>query len=256
MTAASRISPFDLDVAPDEELPGYDAATAPAYDSGLYHEPLTTFSLRQYDRRIQMLLGYGTRASSYRVTTNSFRLFSKKPEMELLYTSPEMRQRNIGSISFVNEGPYPWRPRAQFEHIDEDNVTTTHNMESANFTDWTCILAGREYIWKVAMRPISLELVEMNSSTVIARFTYSTKGTMATRGAEIGELTIYRDCLSMERAGIDKLVCGLMVALTHLKKMGRHYTNASDEVEVARAGSVGREHSAGHRMSSAGFSVL
>lgn len=254
MTAAPRISPFDLDVAADDELPGYEAATAPAYESGSYHEPLATFSLRRYDGRIQMLLGYGVRASSYRITTNSFRLFSKKPEMEVLYTSPDMRQRNVAAISFVNDGPYPWRPRAQFEHMDAAHVRTTHVMESGNFTDWTLVLGGRTYMWTVGMRPVALILMERDSSTVIARFTYSTKGTMATRGAEIGELTVYRDCLSMESCGIDRLVCGLMVALTHLKKMGRHYTNASDEIEGVRAGSVSREPLAGHRSSAAGLS--
>ena len=261
MTAFQRSGRFDLlddvalDVAPDEELPGYEASTAPAYDSGLYHEPLFTYSLRQYDRRIQMLVPYGTTAAaSYRITTNAFRMFSKKPEMEVLYTSPEMRQRNIASISFDNNGPLPWRPRAHFEYIDSEGSTRRHDMESTNFADWTIALGVRTYVWAVDMRPVSLVLSETNSSIIIARFTYSASGASAARGAEVGELAIYRDGLTMETDGIDRLVCALMVALSQLKKMGRHYSNEGEELQ--RAGSLSRESLSSRRASSAAFSAV
>ena len=222
MTALQRLSLVDFDVAPDEELPGYDASTAPAYDSVFDDEPLCTYHLRQYDRRIQMFVAYGIPgASSYRVTTNSFRLFSKKPEMEVLYTSPELRQRNIASIAFDNNSPLPWRPRAHFDYTDSDGLATRHDMESVNFADWTIMLQNRTYAWTVDMRPVSLVLCEKGSSFIIARFTYSASGTAAARDAEAGELAIYRDSLTMGREGIDKLVCGLMVPLTYLKKMGK-----------------------------------
>ncbi|CAO2657859.1 Nn.00g071190.m01.CDS01 [Neocucurbitaria sp. VM-36] len=257
MTALQRINPFDLldDVAPDEELPGYEAATAPAYDSGLYHEPLITYSLRQYDRRIQMLVAYGpTTASSYRITTNSFRMFSKKPEMEVLYTSPECRQRNIASIAFDNNGPLPWRPRAHFDYTDPAGSTSTYNMESANFTDWAVELGDAVYMWRIDMRPISLVLSERSSHIVIARFTYSASGTSAARGAEVGELTIFRDSLTSGTDGLGKLVCALMVALTQLKKMGRHYTNTVTELN--RSSSLSGEHMALRRTSTAAFSAV
>ncbi|KAF1851434.1 uncharacterized protein K460DRAFT_362178 [Cucurbitaria berberidis CBS 394.84] len=252
MTALQRISPFDLldDVAPDEELPGYEAATAPAYDSGLYDEPLVTYSLRRYDRRIQMLVACGTTAaSSYRITTNSFRIFSKKPEFEVLYTCPKQQQRNIASIAFDNEGHLPWRPRAHFEYIDVKGLSKTHNMESANFVDWTIVLQDKTYAWRVDMQPISLVLSETNFSIIIARFTYSTSGTSAARGAEVGNLTIYRDCLTADADGIGRLVCGLMVTLTQLKKMGRHYTNGKNELE--RWDSLSRQSVSLRRTSSA-----
>ncbi|KAH7394516.1 hypothetical protein BKA66DRAFT_456593 [Pyrenochaeta sp. MPI-SDFR-AT-0127] len=256
MAATQRISPLDFDVAPDEELPGYEASTAPAYDSGTYDLPLFIYHLRQYDRRIQILTSYGPcPTSSYRITTNGFRLFSKKPEMEVLYTSPERRQRNIATISFDSDGPLPWRPRAHFDYTDAEGSLQRHDMESVNFADWTLTMEGRIYAWTVDMRPVSLVLCEKNSSIVIARFTYSASGTSAARGAEVGELTIYRDMLTMERPGIDKLVCGLMVTVTHLKKMGRQYTNGLNELEITRAGSISREYSSPHRASSAGFSV-
>ena len=275
-----RLSPldFDFDVSPDEELPGYDASTAPAYDDGSYDEPLFIYHLRQYDRRIQIFVGYGAHAtSSYRVTTNSFRLFSKKPEMEVLYTSPERRQRNIASIAFDNDGPLPWRPRAHFDYINPDGLATRHDLESVNFADWAITLRGRTYAWTLDMRPVSLVLCEKESSFIIARFTYSASGTSAIRGAEAGELSVYRDSLTLERHGVDKLICGLMIVLTHLKRMGRRtycpspnwtrsladlarqhveYSNGINGLELSRAGSLSTEHSSAHRVSSAGFSVV
>ncbi|KAJ4366267.1 hypothetical protein N0V83_007903 [Neocucurbitaria cava] len=257
MTALQHINAFDLldDVAPDEELPGYEAATAPAYSSGLYHEPLMTYSLRQYDRRIQMLVAYGSATtSSYRITTNNFRMFSKKPEMEVLYTSPENRQRNIASIAFNNNGAIPWRPRAHFDHTDSTGSTSTYNMESANFTDWTVGIRGVTYVWRVDMSPISIVLSELNSHIVIARFTYSACGTSAARGAEVGELTIFRDSLTSETDGIGKMVCSLMIALTQLKKMGRYYTNTVNELERSR--SLRGEQLELRRTSTAAFSTV
>lgn len=257
-----RMSPLDFEFLPDEredddeELPEYEASTAPAYDSGAYDEPLTTFCLRQYDRKIQVL-GSSTRgfvttgsstSSSYRFTTNSFRLFSKKPEIEVLYTSTEMRQRVVATISFTSDGPLPWRPRAYVQRIapDSNGLSARCDMESRNFTDWTFTVAGRVYIWRLATQPVSHVLSELItssttsfSSITIARFTYSEKGALAGNGAEIGELVVYRDCLTMEQSGMDSLVCGLMVAMTYLKKMGRYYRN--EGAELARTDSLTRE---------------
>jgi hypothetical protein len=252
-TQRIRLSPLDLDVGHDEELPGYEALTAPApaYDSGAYDEPLITYQLRQYDRKIQVLGAYSTAAtSSYRITTNSFRLFSKKPEIELLYTSPEMRQRVVASISYDNDGPLPWRPRAHFDHNASDGLDTRYEMESRNFTDWTFQVRDRTYAWRLQLRPVSLVLCAVGSGIAIARFTYSAKGALAVRGAEIGELRVYRDGLTMQQDGIDKLVCGLMVVLTFMKKMGRYYRNEMSQQE--RADSVTRELSPLHMASLAG----
>lgn len=252
MTATQRISSLEFDVGHDDDLPSYEASTAPAYESGGYDDPLITYHLRQYDRKIQILVAYGVASStSYRITTNGFRLFAKKkPEMEVLYTSHEMRQRSVATISFDDNGPLPWRPRAHFEHIDDEGKDTRYDMESANFADWTFPLGERTYAWAVNMTPVSLVLTESHSSLIIARFTYSASGTLAARGAEVGELTIYRDALTMEQGGVDKAVCGLMVALSHLKKMGRHYRNGIAESETT--GSLTRTISPLHQATLAG----
>ena len=145
MSATQRVDVLDfLDVAHDDELPSYgEAETAPAYDDGAYDGPLVTYHLRQYDRKIQMLAAYtGPLASSYRITTNSFRVFSKKPEMEVLHTSQDMRQRNIAALSYDNDGGFPWRPRAHFNYASEDGLRTKYKMESLNFEDWSLTVSN------------------------------------------------------------------------------------------------------------------
>lgn len=252
-----------VDAAHDEELPGYHeatmAATAPVYDSGAYDEPLMTYRLRQYDRKIQMLAAYDAPgASSYRITTNnSFRIFSKKPELEVLHTSPAMRQRNMASISFDNDGGFPWRPRAHFDYTADDGLSSRYNMESMNFEDWTVSIGDKSYVWTLAMRPIALILCEKNSDAVIARFTFSDKGVLALRGAEVGELDIYRDSLTLARDGIERVVCGVMVVITFFKRMGRNYTNPRLN-GLARVGSQTGEMALPslHRGSTAGYSSL
>jgi hypothetical protein len=254
---AQRLNPWDdIDEdAHDEELPDYEADTAPAYDFISFDEPIATFHLRQYDRKIQLLRPYGaSEASSYRITTNSFRVFSKKPEMEVLYTSKEMRQRNIATMGFDKDGPIPWCPRAHFVHTDTDGTATAYKMEARNFVDWAIFFGDRRYEWSISIRPASLVLREVNSDFVIARFTYSQSGTQAMRGAEVGELTLFRNPLTMGIHGTDKVVCSMMVAITSLKKMGRNYSNSPDE--VMRSGSMTREHIPTHRASSAGVSMI
>lgn len=91
--------------------------------------------------------------------------------------------------------------------------------------------------WRLEGRPVSLVLGEMNAGVVIARFTYSSCGTMATNGAAVGELTIYRDRLTADLEGIEAIMASLMVPIVHSKKMGKYYHND----EQARATSLTRE---------------
>lgn len=238
----------------DEELPDYEASTAPAYDDCDHDGPYKTFQLRRYDRKIQMLVTYGPCSNSaYRITTNTFRLFSKRPEMEILYTG-EGRMRTLAAISFDDDGPLPWRPRAHFDHTDLEGTVVRFDMESRNFADWMFTVRDKVYEWRLGMWPISLELNEKDSTWVIARFTYSSRGTLAVRGGEVGGLVIYRDGLTMQQDGMGKVVCSLMVALTQLQKLGRHYSN--DDATMSRTGSLMREQPSGHRGSSAGFSLV
>jgi hypothetical protein len=253
---AQRLNPWDdLDehVAPDEELPDYDADAAPAYEVDSVDESLNAYSLRQYDRKIQILRAYGISSVSYRITTNSFRVFTKKPEMEVLHTSDEMRQRAIAAIQFDKQGPLPWCPRAHFDYTEVDNSTTVHKMQAQNFADWTITLDNRQYEWRLVTQPSSLVLHEVHSPFVVARFTYSSVGTQATRGAEVGDLVLFRNALTMDARGHDMVVCSLMVPLTHMKKMGRMYHNPE---QMMRVGSLPQEQFSMYQGSSAGGSMI
>ncbi|KAL7780423.1 hypothetical protein CFE70_010446 [Pyrenophora teres f. teres 0-1] len=235
MTTTLRLDPWDLGVAHDEELPAYDdMSTPPAYDGGAFDGPFITYRLRQYDSKIQILAAYDApAASSYRFTTNSFRVFSKKPELEVLHTRHDFRQRSIAAICFNNKGG------------------------SLGVPDWTVAVGDESYVWMLEMRPISLVLCERSSGTVIARFTFSEQGVLASRGAEVGELSIYRRGLAVQEDGIHKLACSMMVVLTFLKRMGRNYMNPRPDGR-GRAGSLSRDRRLRslHRGSTAGYSTM
>jgi hypothetical protein len=224
---------LDFDAPPDEELPDYepDSFPAPDYFISHYETPLLTYHLRQSDRKTQIFVPYGPSASSsYKIKSNTFRMFSKKPEMEVIHVqSVERTEKSVASIYFDNDGPLPWRPRARIVH-----GRSTHALESRNFNDWTTSINSVTYAWALEARPVSLVLREQNIDVVIARFTYSGCGVMAMRGAEVGELTIYRDGLSSDSEGVEKIIAGLMVSIVHFKRMGRNYKND----EVVRVDSV------------------
>jgi len=240
-----RLDVLDFDT-PDEELPGYEPPTAPSYDIEVQEMPLIKYHLRAVDRRVQIFVCYENPAAfSYKVISNNFRLFTKKPEMEVARSMAGSGiEKGVASISFDNSGPLPWRPRAHISHNDSHGGST-HAMEAKNFSDWTVVIGGNAYTWTIEGRPISLVLRGANANVVMAKFTYSTYGTAAANGAEVGELSIYGDELSRTCDGIEKTICGLMVAIVHFKKMGRQYCNG----EVTRVGSRNRASPPLHRSS-------
>ncbi|KAF2017676.1 hypothetical protein BU24DRAFT_156139 [Aaosphaeria arxii CBS 175.79] len=225
MSLSARFDPLQLEDAEpyDEQLPDYEPATAPEYDGADYESPLYTYFLRQLDRRTQVFepCGLGS-GPAYQVSTRSNlqSLFNKKPEIEVTGTS----QASICSIAFVNSGPYPWRPRARFSHMSSVG-TTTFPMESLNFSDWTVCIEGLTFLWQLESRPMSLVLKEISAALIIARFTYSACGIDAACGAEIGDLTIFPDGLSVNLEGVERIICSLLVPIAHFRKMGKHYRN-------------------------------
>lgn len=219
---------FDLEALPDEELPGYEPATAPAYDNEDFDTPIHTYYLRQKNRKLQYWASYGPSAnSSFQVVSRGLRAFSKKPDMQMMRTSngENVPSHPIATLSFHNEGPLPWRPRANVTHIDSQNMPTKYYMESRNFVDWTILIGDITYAWRLENKPVALVLSEKMATLIIARFTYSSHGTDATDGAVVGDLVIYRDALSVNRDGIEKIIASLMIPIGHFRKMGRHYSN-------------------------------
>jgi hypothetical protein len=224
MAVVQRLDPLEFYAASDEELPGYEPETTPAYEYEYYRVlPLHTYSLRQGDHRVMTWLPRGpSQLPSYKVVSNrSIRLFSKKPDMELSHASGD----SVSTIRFDNDGPLPWRPRAHFSHM-ESRGTSTHGMESRNFTDWTVRIGEATFVWQFEGKPVSLALSEKGMSFVIARFTY-VRGTLATAGTDVGEMVIYQHGISMNVQGIEKIIASVMIPIAHFKKMGRHYRNES-----------------------------
>ncbi|KAF2868634.1 hypothetical protein BDV95DRAFT_500140 [Massariosphaeria phaeospora] len=226
MTLPQRLDPLDFfDVPPDEELPSYEPPSAPEYQRVDSDAPLHTYHLRQDHRKLQTFVPLEPATSAVHRVAARGGLFSKKPDLQLLRASTEQApEKHVASIYFDNDGPLPWCPRAHFTHTGAA-VPITHTMEAKNFQDWTLQIRGVTYAWVVEGKPVGVALCEMTSHAVAARFTYSRCGTRAARGMDVGELVVYRDDLSLSEEGVEKILCGLMVAIVNLKKMGRHYWN-------------------------------
>jgi hypothetical protein len=256
MNFPQRMDLLDLEVAHDDELPNYDAATAPAYSRGDYEIPLHTYHLRQVDRKLQTFVPYGPATSpSYKVTTRGARLFSKKPESEIWRsTSRGNPEEHMASIWFDNNGPLPWRPRAHFDHKAVQSMSS-HGMESRNFIDWAFAIEDTTYLWTLGARPISLELTQKSSPEVIARFIFSGRGITASGGADAGDLSIYHHALSRDNDGVEKIVCGLVVVIANFRKMGKYYWNEEKDLPV-RAGSMSGGPVVSHRGSVATYATL
>ncbi|PVI08299.1 hypothetical protein DM02DRAFT_199 [Periconia macrospinosa] len=228
MDASRRCDdPLDLVAIDDDELPDYEPATAPEYSIDDTTIPLHTYHLRQMSRKHQLFVPYGPSASSsYRALGRSARLFSKKADIDVWRTTPgSVKEEHISGIWFDNNGPLPWCPRAHFSYKDEQG-SSTHGMESRNFSDWSIVLGGSKCMWLLAAHgEYRMGLQELSSGDVIARFNFSAEGTAASGGAEAGNLTIYRNALSLENAGsvAEKILCGLVVALANFRKMGKYY---------------------------------
>ncbi|KAH7112481.1 hypothetical protein B0J11DRAFT_585449 [Dendryphion nanum] len=226
MQVQQRFDSVDLDpnrFVFDEELPSYEPRTAPEYGIDDYERPLVSFHLQQVHSKLQVFVPTESSTScTYQVLSrSSLRLFSKRPNMEvILEDNGGASQHSIAAIAFDNDGPLPWRPRANVAHGHD-----TYSMESWNFSDWSVVIRDIGYRWRLEGNPMSLALIEDGCSIVIARFTYSSRGTTAKCGADIGKIAIFRDQLSQDRDGIESILCSLMVPIMHFKKMGKNYWN-------------------------------
>ncbi|CAI6339657.1 unnamed protein product [Periconia digitata] len=232
-----RDDPLDL-LATDDELPDYEPATAPEYTIGDTHIPLHTYYLRQTDRRHQLFVPYGPSASSsFRVASRSARLFSKKADTDIWRIKPgKTAEEHMCSIWFDNNGPLPWCPRAHFSY-KYGLEFSTHAMESRNFSDWSIVLGGWNCMWMLEGYPqYRMVLRQRSSDEVIARFNFSAKGTAALGGAEAGDLSIYRHVLTLGPGNMDgmveKMLCGLVVALANFRKMGKYHKSMQSKSMV------------------------
>ncbi|OAG01228.1 uncharacterized protein CC84DRAFT_1101515 [Paraphaeosphaeria sporulosa] len=225
--------PYDATGAQREDLPQYEPP-APSHNREAHEVPLHTYYLRAPDRKNLVAVPYGLSApGSFKFTSRGSRLFSKKPEMDVwrsVRASAPTEDEYVAGIWFDTDGPLPWCPRARFVRQDPTAGNQTYKMEARNFSDWTISVDGTLYSWILEAKPFSLVLRQDGRQDAVARFNFSACGLVATGGAEVGDLTLYRDGLSQDKAGVDVILCGLVTALLQFKKMGRHYKNEPDAI--------------------------
>lgn len=228
---------LEFDGIPDEDLPPYSPIDTPQYETGELQDnrrPIYIYRLRKANHKVQQWVSfYPSMNIIYQVKSHgSFRIFSKKPDMEMVSMSHNA-ERKTASIFFDDNGPLPWRPRARVSHQAPQGRVSKLSMESPNFSDWTVEIAGNVYVWGLETSPTCLVLRKGTQEIAIARFIYSSEGTLAKKnGAEVGELEIYQDGLSADINGIEKVIASVMVPIVQFKRMGRRYWNA--EVDMHR----------------------
>ena len=211
----------------EDGLPGYDAETAPLYDQLNFDLPI--WHLRQVNRKLQILVPFGpTCDTSYKIFfRTTLNLLSKKPDITLNCASPKLpKEITVATMDFNNDGPLPWCPRATLRcNTMSTELAKTYYMEARNFSDWKVSIGEVSFFWCLEVRPFTLVFSKGSSRVAIARFTYSECGTTATNGAEVGQLAIYRHNLSKDNDGLELIICSCSIAITHFRRMGRHYWN-------------------------------
>ncbi|KAF2434611.1 hypothetical protein EJ08DRAFT_567920, partial [Tothia fuscella] len=214
----------------DEELPSYDEVNLPGYRERHEHTPVVSYCIYQIARRFQTITPSAIdtlHRPRYRVSARRSSLFSKKADFILTRVPAgratalgECKETNVATMSFDKHGKLPWMPRATISHITSEK---SYPMASPNFHDWKFMIDTEPFVWTITDRPASLILVERLSESIVARFSYSTVGTCATRGAEIGRLDIYGGSRSEDQDFIELVLASCQIAIDHYKSTGRHY---------------------------------
>lgn len=132
----------------------------------------------------------------------------------------------VASVILDDGGPFPWRPRARVLQYDDQGTTCVYRMESPNFSDWSIALGGAAYVWRVEADPVRLVLSRSRKATALAQFTYSSTGTLAKKGDDVGELAVYRSELSVDERGLEAILCSALVPIAQSERMGRRYFTA------------------------------
>ena len=157
----------------EDELPGYDAETAPLYNQ-LDFLPIWTYHLRQVNRKLQILVPFGpTCDTSYKIFfRTTLNLLSKESDITLNCVSPKLSEEiTVATTDFSNDGPLPWCPRATFRcNIMNTELAKTYYMEARNFSDWKVSIGEVSFFWRLEDRPFTLVFSEGSSRVAIARF--------------------------------------------------------------------------------------
>jgi len=216
---------LDTHLEEDEELPQYEPLSLPKYEQ----QPVAVFSLRQVDRKLQLLVPPNSACmTSYKIVHRTFSsIFSRKADMTLsaIEKSLGQEERVVATMNFDRDGPLPWIPRAEIRYIRRTEMTSIRfPLEAKNFAEWRITIGGSLCSWGLDDHPVSLLLVELSSGFILARFSYSIHGTLATKGSEVGELSIYGALGAEDGADVELTIASCAIAISHWRRMGRNYT--------------------------------
>lgn len=211
--------------AADELPPEYEPADLPQYE----HAPVVSLRLMKTDRKLQFLHPLlSSNSTSYRIVHRSApSMFSKQADMSLFaQADAALPERCVARINFDNDGPLPWRPRAQVESkADESEAFGTSILDARNFADWTFKVNNTTFKWSLDDTPVSLVLGYRGFTTPVARFTYSDAGTAAKKGCGVGILDITDDPNVPERLATPLIIGSCLLVVEHWRRMGRHWNN-------------------------------
>ena len=229
MAVASQMHPRDLPLTEqeeedeelvDHELPDYDEDDLPTYERSSISFPTSILQFRQTSRKLLTLESADEHQPvKYKIANKGPWAFSGKMDM-ILHLETGSNSMVVGGCEFDNSSTLPWFPRATVSVDTPGGGSKELKMEAKNFSDWAFTLDNARFVWTLQARPTSLALVLPGCGLVAARFSYSTYGTTASKGAEVGDLTIY---------GIDHglttemVICSCTIALKYWAKMGRHH---------------------------------
>lgn len=216
--------PLEAHAEEYEELPQYEPPSLPQYE----YQPSAVFSLRQIDRKVQLLVPTdSTSKASYKIVHRTVpSLFTSKADMTLSVFGgdPVQEESVVATMNFARDGPLPWTPRAEiWYNAPTDARGARYSLEAENFTDWKITIGGSPWLWSLDDRPTSLLLVNLSSLFIVARFTYSVHGTLATKGLEVGELAIYEEVEAVNGGCVELVIASCAVAIAHWKRMGKNY---------------------------------
>jgi len=245
MASSSSMPPslpdYTADQTEQRDLPDYTLPheTSPIYDAENFNQPLITYHLRATKKDTSHFLSFEPATSntqpSYEINyrkRNALTFFTRKADISISRIAPSSSLGEdavvVARADFHDDGGFPYCPRARMtlntnaEHREDATI----EMQSRDWTNWTCTYDSLPCTWTLCDTPRCIELQHSTTPTnptppVIARFTYRNAGQNVLAGGEVGELGIWRDALTESVEGREVVVLGCLVVIRHFDRVGK-----------------------------------
>jgi hypothetical protein len=103
-----------------KSFPSMKQERPPAYETGTFDELLTTYHLRQYDRKTQISTpvrhGRGVLVPDYDEQLQA--VFKEAGDGDFVRVDRDAADK-FAVMGFDNDGPLPWCPRPHFDYLEE-----------------------------------------------------------------------------------------------------------------------------------------